>query len=90
MPLKTSFFRPSRSYPPTLVPGALNQATLVGAARASRSATNIPHRPAVEVSTESREDLESLVMKLRSQIEQLTALVAGHQMERKSPNQDAD
>ena len=58
-------------------------------ARVSRSATNILHRPAVEVSNEAREDLESLVTKLCSQVEQLTALVAGQQLEQKSPNQDA-
>ena len=72
------------------MPDALNQATLAGAARVRRSATHIPLRPAVEVSTEAREDLESLVMKLCSQVEQLTALVAGQQMERESPDQDAD
>lgn len=90
MSLKTSFFRASRSFPQTLVPGALNQATLVGAERASRSATNDPHRHVIEVSTEARKDLESLVMKLCSQVEQLTALVAGQQMERESSDQDAD
>ena len=89
MSLKTSFFRVSRSYSPTLVPASLNQATLVGAARVSRSATNILPRPAVEVSTEAREDLESLVTKLCSQVEQLTALVAGQQLEQKSRNQNA-
>jgi len=90
MSLKTSFFRASRSYPQTLVPGSLNQATLVGAARASRFATNISHHPPVEVSNECRDHIESLVMKLCSQVEQLTALVAGQQMERKSSDQDAD
>jgi hypothetical protein len=88
--LKTSFFRVSRSYPQTPLHGSLNQATLVNAARSSRSATNIPHRPTGEVSTESREHLESLVMKLCSRVEQLTALLAEQQMERNSLHQHAD
>jgi hypothetical protein len=83
MSFKTSFFKASRNYPQTL---AFNQATLVGARRASKSATNTPHRHVIEVSTEAREDLESLVIKLCSQVDQLSALVAGQQMERKSPD----
>jgi len=88
--VKKSFFRASRSYPRTLVPAALNQASLAGAARASKLATNIPHCPVGEVSNEAPEDLGSLVVKLCSQVEQLTALVAGQQMGRKSPDQDVD
>lgn len=72
------------------MPAALSPASLVGAARSGRSATNNSPHPAAEVSTEVNDDLKSLVMKLSSQVEQLTAIVAEQRQDRQSPDQDAE
>jgi hypothetical protein len=90
MSVKKSLFRASKSYPRALAPAALSQASLVGAARTARSATNNSPRPTADVSTEVNDDLKSLVMKLSSQVEQLTAIVAEQQQDRQSPDQDTE
>lgn len=90
MSVKKSFFRAAKSYPRALVPAALSQPSLVGAARTASSATNNSPRPAANVSTEVNDDLRSLVMKLSSQVEELTAIVAEQQQDRQSPDQDTE
>lgn len=83
-----SGFKASKSNPRPLVPAALNQASLVGATRASKSAAGMPTRPAAAVSNEVNEDLRSLVLKLTSKVEELTAMVAAQETDRQPSDQD--
>jgi len=87
---KKSAFRASKSYPRTLVPAALSPAPLAGAIRAGKSAAPVSTRPAAAVSKEVDGDLRSLVVKLSSQVEELTAMVAGQEIDQQTAEQDAE
>jgi hypothetical protein len=90
MLFRQSGLKASKSNPRALVPAALNQASVVGATRASKSATAILPRPAAAVSNEVNEDLRSLVMKLTSKVEELTAMVAGQETDQQPSDQGAE
>lgn len=73
--LKRASYLRSQSYltPRTLV---ASQASLPRAARAGRSSASVNQRPSTR---NSNEPLEALVLKLSSQVEELTAMMAGQQ-----------
>jgi len=48
----------------------------------------MPTRPAAAVSNEVNEDLRSLVLKLTSKVEELTAMVAAQETDRQPSDQD--
>jgi hypothetical protein len=58
-----------------------SSAPLDHAARAGRSATSLSQRPATRASAEPQEDLRLLVLRLSSQVEELTAIVAEQQQQ---------
>jgi hypothetical protein len=73
---RASYLRYSAYTPRTLVAASLTQASLNHAsAPAQRSATSLSQRPATK-----EDDLKSLVLKLSSQVEELTAIVAEQQL----------
>jgi hypothetical protein len=78
---RSSYLRSSMYTPRTLVAASLSQASLTRAARAGRSATTLSQqRPATRASYEpQQDDLKSLVLRLSSQVEELTAIVAEQQ-----------
>jgi hypothetical protein len=51
------------------------------AARAGRSATSLSQRPVTRASAEPQDELKSLVLRLSSQVEELTAIVAAQQQQ---------
>jgi len=87
--LQKSGLKAAKSNPRPLVPAALNHASLAGATRASKSAAGMPTRPAAAVSNEVHEDLRSLVLKLTSKVDELTAMVAGRETDQQPSDQDA-
>jgi hypothetical protein len=81
-----TFQRYSYYTPRTLFVAA--SAPLDHAARAGRSATSFSQRPATRASAEPQDDLKSLVLRLSSQVEQLTAIVAEQQQHQQQQGQD--
>jgi hypothetical protein len=77
-----TFQRYSSYTPRTLfVASSLGQVPQGHAARAGRSATSFSQRPLTTASVEPQEDLKLLVLRLSSQVEELTAIVAGQQQQ---------
>lgn len=68
---RASYLRSQSRTPRTL--GAGSQASLPRAARAGRSSASVNQRPQTGI---SNEPLEALVLKLSSQVQELTAMVA--------------